>query len=215
MWYRKNIWTVQNQGPGITPWRTVIYIHTTSCGLHICFQTTRPLWMQFCYWLRHQRPTGEIFYVKQNGQTKHILHLKTCSSNLHAIHRSGYQLHFSIGDCARIVRVIIVDVHSLCHRLNSQRYRGSMNTVGLGLFHVLLAGSKFDFSKKELQRTKRKMTGCGVTWYIQEDRLDAEGRLHSLHSCPIWGLCLCSCGNAWRSRFMQSLSSTSKYFYHL
>jgi hypothetical protein len=38
-----------------------------------------------------------------------------------------------------------------------------MNTVGLGLFHVLLAGSKFDFSKKELQRTKRKMTGCGVT----------------------------------------------------
>jgi hypothetical protein len=28
MWYRTNIWTVQNQGPGITPRRTAIFLRT-------------------------------------------------------------------------------------------------------------------------------------------------------------------------------------------
>jgi hypothetical protein len=75
--------------------------------------------------------------------------------NPHAIGERVYEVRFSVGVWAGIVRDIVTDPYVLSDRLTAQRYRGFPETFVPGLLNMYLSlwGTGCGFSTTELQRT--------------------------------------------------------------
>jgi hypothetical protein len=129
--------------------------------------------MQFFLWLRHKHTAYKHFLRKTfNGLMLSFTHegvLKVrkshfhTRSNSHAIRQRGYQVCFSFGVWAEIVRGIVIGPYLIPDRRTDQQCGDFSETVLLLLLEVLPQAVKERLwvQQDELQRIVGKMSGNG------------------------------------------------------